>query len=826
MHKLFKKLTIICLLLIVSIFSISTIYASNDNNYVVDTTSYIPVDSTTPVMTSYSTIFLSFKDNSDSSSKNFGIVGSIINTFKKEETICSKVSFYTEDKELIASKENNYLIKSDSTDFSQMFNLDILNGYDVQDIRYYKIDISPAKISDVNEITPLQNKHKNYSSYDYIYDSFDVNIVVNNDNSLDITETFTINYNIPSHGIIRTIPIKNEIERLDNSNSTTYARITDIYVDAPFKKSIVDNTINLKIGDKDKYVEGKQTYTIKYNYALGKDDISEFDELYFNIIGTDIDVPVHNITFKISMPHDFDTSKLGFSSGKKGSTTNSNVYYNVSNNVITGYYSGILDEFSSITVRCELPEGYFTEAKLLTLVGDWYYIAIAIMLLISFILFIKYGKDKTVVAPVEFFPPEDFNSLDIAYIYKGKVGSKDVTSLLIYLANKGYIEILPKGTKLSSEHTPGYISPVEEKIADLKYKLSKEKYKNPNSPKIKYYENLLATYQSGETPQKSSIKAKYENYNFVIRKLKDYDGTDENERRFMKGLFAYGRTEVTDKMLEKRFYTTTNAILDNKNSKSSKYAIYEKESDKKKKFITLFIFITCLLTFALPIQSFEHILFFIGVAVFFLIGFTVFMATIKLQFPGNIFAFTHGIAFGVIPIVLWISFTFSSHTSFIINGLIGLVITIIMIILRMNMSKRTEYGNIMLGRIKGFRNFLVTARKEELEALVEKHPTYFYDILPYTYVLGISKKWISKFENIHLTPPNWSNDNTDFNINRFNSFMNSTIRKANRSMSSLPASSGSGSGGSSGGFSSGSSSSSSGGGRSGGGSGGGGSRRW
>ena len=39
MHKLFKKLTIICLLLIVSIFSISTIYASNDNNYVVDTTS-------------------------------------------------------------------------------------------------------------------------------------------------------------------------------------------------------------------------------------------------------------------------------------------------------------------------------------------------------------------------------------------------------------------------------------------------------------------------------------------------------------------------------------------------------------------------------------------------------------------------------------------------------------------------------------------------------------------------------------------------------------------------------------------------------------------
>ena len=56
------------------------------------------------------------------------------------------------------------------------------------------------------------------------------------------------------------------------------------------------------------------------------------------------------------------------------------------------------------------------------------------------------------------------------------------------------------------------------------------------------------------------------------------------------------------------------------------------------------------------------------------------------------------------------------------------------------MFKRTDYGNAIYGRIKGFRNFLEAAEKEKLEALVNDDPSYFYNILPYTYVLGISIK--------------------------------------------------------------------------------------
>ena len=134
-----------------------------------------------------------------------------------------------------------------------------------------------------------------------------------------------------------------------------------------------------------------------------------------------------------------------------------------------------------------------------------------------------------------------------------------------------------------------------------------------------------------------------------------------------------------------------------------------------------------------------------------------------------------------------------------------------MIILLSKGQKRTEYGNKMLGKIRGFKNFLETAEKEKLEALVEKNPNYFYDILPYTYVLNVSDKWIKKFESINLEAPNWYDGYNSFNLASFSSFMDDTVSAASSSMSSSPSGSGSGS---------------SGGGSSGGGSGGGGGSSW
>ena len=60
-------------------------------------------------------------------------------------------------------------------------------------------------------------------------------------------------------------------------------------------------------------------------------------------------------------------------------------------------------------------------------------------------------------------------------------------------------------------------------------------------------------------------------------------------------------------------------------------------------------------------------------------------------------------------------------------------------------NRKTSYGEMISSKVLGFRNYLNTVEKNQLEKLVEDDPNYFYNILPYTYVLNISKKWIDTF---------------------------------------------------------------------------------
>ena len=66
------------------------------------------------------------------------------------------------------------------------------------------------------------------------------------------------------------------------------------------------------------------------------------------------------------------------------------------------------------------------------------------------------------------------------------------------------------------------------------------------------------------------------------------------------------------------------------------------------------------------------------------------------------------------------------------------------------MNQKNDYGQIIIAKVLGFRDYLITAEKNQLEALVSKNPDYFYDILPYTYVLDISNKWINNFDKNNI----------------------------------------------------------------------------
>ena len=767
---------------------------------------------------------ISFKDFSATSAQAFGLTGVVKNNSSNEINYISTVYYYNSNYELVAQANNSSTAVSGLNSFNQMSNLTMLNGHSISEIYYYRLSIEVINSTDNSiNLTPSQNNQ--YKSHDYVIDKYDINIVVNDNNTFDISETITAYFNIPKHGIFRIIPLKNSITRLDGTTSTNRAQITNVSVNSEYTLSRENGNYKLKIGNADRVLVGEQKYVIKYTYNLGKDPIKSYDELYYNIVGNEWDTVIGNITFKITMPKDFDSSKLGFSSGANGSTENNKVKYNIVGNTITGSYNGILGVGEALTVRCELPEGYFVGAQLNKSIMDYIMFIIPVaFLVISILLWFKYGRDDQVIETVEFYPPEGLNSLDVGFLYKGKAENKDVTSLLIYLANKGYLEISDNKIDLDAKSvnlSDNAKNRANKKIIELQNKIYNEKMMNPNSQKIKYYENMLEIYKNIDKPidyeeygLKSSINKSNKKNKFLIRKLKDYDGTNINEQWFMEGLFEYNRTEVTDKMLYNNFYITNNRILSNINNKQSVEKIFEKTSLNKKIFIILMIIATyCLVTIP-PVFNYGQSDTLIFALLFPGIGFAVLLGVLigSRNVFEKIFGVIWGLVFGGIPWLFLVLPTITQDISYLIGYIIGILCIAVMLVCLVYLPKRTKYGNEMLGKLKGFKNFLETVEKEKLESMVLENPNYFYDILPFTYVLGISDKWIEKFESISLQAPSWYDSSNAFDISNFGTFVNSTMSSAKSVMSSSP--------------SSGSSGSSSGGGSSGGGSGGGGGGSW
>lgn len=613
------------------------------------------------------------------------------------------------------------------------------------------------------------NIHAAYESTGYNITAYDVDIYVTEGNVLKVTEKIDTNFKSAKHGIIRNIPLTGTVRRSDGSKGSFRAKISNIKVSDNYTKTTSftngQKLVELKIGDADTTLRGNKSYTISYDYALGDDKVSDYDELYYNIIGTQWDTTISNVTFSIHMPKDFDTSKIGFTHGTQGSSQTDGITYEVDGNTITGEYNSDLSSYNGLTVRIELPEGYFVIKDYQKYI-DYAVIALFIgLVVITFVLWLKNGKDRPVVETVEFYPPEDLNSAELAQVYKGEVRGQDVTSLLIYLANKGYLKIKEEDKK-----------------------------------------GLISTYKA-----------------ITFVKLKEYDGENYSEKTFFDGIFKYG-DEVPISKLEDRFYVTQGKIVNHINSKKNIEKVIDKKSRKSKTITTVFEFlvliVTCL-TLGMATGDISNSLFSLPFVICSLAMIKAGVGFFKKKEAG-------GIVVGAMLIFMSFCFFCSSQTMVLVesDGFssadwlvlgIGVVSIILLIIFETIMPARTEYGTKMLGKIRGFKRFLETARKEELERLVEENPSYFYDILPYTYVLGVSSKWIKKFETMNLRSPDWYDSANAFTVSDFGRSINNAFNTTNSAMSSSPSSSGSSSGGGGG---------SSGGGFSGGGSGGGGGSSW
>lgn len=584
-----------------------------------------------------------------------------------------------------------------------------------------------------------------YDVNGYHISSYDTIIDVQENNVLYITENITAVFTADGkHGIIRTIPTVFENRKV---------HIDNIYVDTTYSVESSREYIAIRIGDADRYVKGEVKYTISYYYDYGDDGNENYDKIYHNILGTDWDCDVNNVTFAVNMPKSFDKDNISITYGDRYSTSKY-VDYTVTGNTIRGEVSNLYS-YQGVTLALELPEGYFVNERPIDGI-DIPVIAItapiAVLVLIYCVLqWYKKGKDDQLFAAPEFYPVKGQSPAEAGYIIDGVIDNKDITSLIFYWADKGYLEITDK--KWSYEFT----------------KLQEPKFDN-----------------------------EYEQYMF-------------------DKFFEYGvNNTVSTNDLKDHFYTAIPVIKQKiKYVFRKDRELVSKDSLKNRAKSALITVIPFIVFLIISWIEFKEAAIMIPLTIFYgmfygmILGLYV-SAENKWNITGNFKKFLIAV---LVTILLVISasiadlmlasiYPYYDVTTYSIAYFIIAFITAIALAYSMAMKKRSEYGQKMMEHYLGFKDFIATAEMDRIKMLIDENPKYFYNVLPYAIVLGLEKKWGKKFESIVVEPPQWYHG---YNMRTFStvyllSRMNSCLNQTTASMAKAPSTS-SGGGFSSGGFS-------------------------
>ncbi len=597
-----------------------------------------------------------------------------------------------------------------------------------------------------------------YAVYDLEITQMTVNIVVNEDNTYDIEERINVNFNRSDmHGIFRDIPTQTYFGKR--------VKISGVSVPNHKSESKYDGSfLKLKIGDPDKYASTKEHYVIRYKYEIGDDRNQEMDELYFNIVGAQWQIPIHKTIFTITMPKTFDSENLNFTSGYVGSSGKSNVKYEIVGTKISGEFNETINPGQALTIALPLEEGYYSEVKpelqLLSKLTKTYYVLFPALFFAAIALWLKFGRDDAIYPTVEFYPPKGLTPAEIGYIFDGKIDPYDLTAMLVYWANLGCMKIIEE---------------VEEVGLIFKKKKS----------------------------------------NMKLQKVSDLpDQAKQFEKTYFDGLFGTyavnGIVEIDD--LKDSFYVTLEQVRKKLVSSFKNRRIFSKEGNLAWFGMIMIGILILMLVFIGVISTVNPYAFWANIIASFvgsaLIGGIVatsayLFTLVKTRLPKDRFTVILGsVGMLVIAGLLTAGLLYVLSAGWLYW--VGTCLAFLVLLWSPYAQKRTREGNEWLAHLLGLKAFIENAEKDRILTLIEADPNYFYSVLPYAMVLGVTDKWAEKFESITQNSPDWyvSNNSTRvFSAAYFASDLNSKTKAIGSTMVSTPSQSGGGSfgGGSSGG---------------------------
>ena len=557
----------------------------------------------------------------------------------------------------------------------------------------------------------------------YTIKKLKIDAKVTETNDIQITEEMDVFFNYDKHGIYRVIPEKNTIIA-DGDKKQIDARVSNITVNEKFTSTSQDGYKILKIGDKDRTIVGDKKYIIKYTYSIERYNTKEgIDEFYFNIVGDKINTTIGSVEYNIEFPKKYNKENIYLYAGRDEYKLDGEETVNeekgiitdvLSDTVLSGKINSMITPFKSVTLRIKLGKDYFilrnNYTDILAKIGT----AVSAMTFIyTLIILYKYGRDKKLSDIITFKLPKE---LDVSKTYYLKYKTttdyrKIVPALIIEFANEGYIEI-----------------------------------------------------GDGADRQEKGIFAKKPKDRFDIIKIKDYNG-DQYRKKIFDAIFSKGDV-ITEKNIKKVGQNIVTAVTEGtevmQNSKFDK-EVYDQSGLKHvwkilgMTIIPLIILFLGAVSFVGSIGLTFKIISTIAILV------SVFLSVMCLKETSRTTTII-GVVIQLIIIILMLVYAgveakFISGLGSGVYYIVSAILLSLQVLISFWMEKKTQKGMMYEAQVNGFVKYIKTAREDELKEMVMEHPTMFFDILPYTYIFGISKLWINKFSNIEIEKPEWYTGN-------------------------------------------------------------------
>ncbi len=439
-------------------------------------------------------------------------------------------------------------------------------------------------------------------------------------------------------------------------------------------------------------VKGKtRTYTLGYTMTVPT--LSERGYLPLDVIGYGWQTNMENVTVKVILP----TAPLEYKvySGYYDTTSNQYAEVKQENNVFyltaATLPSGADGTAAGITLDLKFADGVLTTAFDFSVL--WAILVAVFIIGVTVIVRLGFCRHPVMVSPVNLSAPEEMDPLHMGKVIDNSVDSEDIGAIVFWFAEQGYLTI------------------------DLTYE---------DDPLLRYTGKRLPS------------------------------NAPEHQRLMLNGLFA-SSNQVYISSLKEKFYTTADKVRAKVPNVSA--GVYSKKSEILPLFFGVISILLCGgLAFLLSktvIKDYFYWLPFVTSGIAFLLGAIGSVLSTQYEFKWS------ENKRKIVTVVCTLGGALAGVAGFFVpcaafGGVTVLVLSVGAAVAGSaagGMLCRTEEYTEKLGQVVGFKNFILYTEKDKIKFMLQENPNFYYHVLPYAQVLGVTNEWTDKFAGLAASAP-------------------------------------------------------------------------